>query len=245
MISYLTSHMGAFRIENGNRVTTTLCKENGFLDDLQKCWKENSRVLIISADPDAAEVNDGMKTIFLSAFDISGLDVKQMDICDRRDISAAARLGAYDSVILAGGHVPTQNAFFEEIQLRERMKAFDGILIEISAGTMNSAKTVYAQPEMDGESTDPKYKRFLNGLGITKLMILPHYQNTKDFILDGKRLFEDITYPDSYGRKFYALIDGSYIRIENGETKLFGEAYLIRDGKIGRICEKGRSISVE
>lgn len=34
--------------------------------------------------------------------------------------------------------------------------------------------------------------RFI-GLGLTKHMILPHYQDTKDQILDGKRLFEEIS----------------------------------------------------
>ena len=82
------------------------------------------------------------------------------------------------------------------------------------------------------------------GLGITSLMILPHYQNTKDEVLDGKRLYEDITYPDSYGRKFYALVDGSYLLIENNTATLFGEAYLIKDGNINQVCEKDQSIYV-
>lgn len=43
-------------------------------------------------------------------------------------------------------------------------------------------------------------------------MILPHYQDIKDDILDGKRLFEDITYPDSYDKEFYALTDGSNLK---------------------------------
>lgn len=107
-----------------------------------------------------------------------------------------------------------------------------------SAGTMNSAEVVYAQPELEGESIDKEYERFLSGLGITKLMILPHYQDLKDDILDGKRLFEDITYPDSHGREFYALEDGSYFVVENKTTTLFGAAYLIKDGNIKQICEK-------
>ena len=73
-------------------------------------------------------------------------------------------------------------------------------------------------------------------------MILPLYQSIKDDILDGKRLFEDITYPDSYGREFYALEDGSYFVLENKKTTLFGAAYLIKDGNIKQICEKDESI---
>jgi len=45
----------------------------------------------------------------------------------------------YDVVILAGGHAPTQNAFFHKIKLKELLKIFDGIVIGISAGTMNCA----------------------------------------------------------------------------------------------------------
>lgn len=49
-----------------------------------------------------------------------------------------------------------------------------------------------------------------------------------DDILDGQRIFEDISYSDSYGREFYALEDGSYFIIENQTTTLFGAAYLIK-----------------
>ncbi len=73
-------------------------------------------------------------------------------------------------------------------------------------------------------------------------MILPHYQNMKDNILDGKRLFEEITIPDSFGREFYALSDGSYVRMEHGVATLFGEAYLLKDGVIKKICKTGDSI---
>lgn len=150
----------------------------------------------------------------------------------------------FNVLILAGGHVPTQNKFFEKIHLKEHIKNFDGILIGISAGSMNCAEIVYAQPELEGESIDKEYKRFLYGLGITKLMVLPHYQNIKNDILDGKRLFEDITYADSYGKEFYALEDGSYFIIENNTIILFGAAYLIKDGMIKQICEKDKSIII-
>ena len=201
-------------------------------------------MLIVSADADSLEINDSIRNIFAASFPMSGLSARQMIICDRRNEEVVGRISEYDVVILAGGHVPTQNAFFKRIDLKERIKDFDGILIGISAGTMNSAETVYAQPELEGESIDEKYQRFLSGLGITTLMILPHYQDIKDDMLDGRRLFEEITFADSYGREFFALVDGSYFMIENGKTTLFGEAYLIKDGRIERICEKDKKINI-
>lgn len=242
MIAYLTSHIGGSYKKNGTRVPTRLNAENGLLDSLQKHWKDNSKVLIISADADDFEINDSIRNIFKESFPMSGLSITQMHICDTRNEKLVDELTDYDVLILAGGHVPTQNKFFERIRLKEHINDFGGILIGISAGTMNSAEIVYAQPELEGESIDKEYERFLSGLGITKLMVLPHYQDLKDEILDGKRLFEDITYPDSYGREFYALEDGSYFIIENETTTLFGAAYLIKDGTIKQICEKDKSI---
>ena len=103
---------------------------------------------------------------------------------------------------------------------------------------MNSAEVVYAQPELEGEAVDPSYERFLDGLGLTECMILPHYQDLRDQTLDGLRIFEDITYPDSLGRQFYALPDGSYLYGENGVERICGEAWLIQDGVCRKVCEE-------
>ena len=106
------------------------------------------------------------------------------------------------------------------------------MIFGISAGSMNSAEEVYAQPELEGESLDPNFVRFIPGLGLTKTKLLPHYQDTKDSCLDGKRLFEDITYPDSMGHTFIAIPDGSYLYSEDGKEELMGEHFVISDGGI-------------
>ena len=56
-------------------------------------------------------------------------------------------------------------------------------------------------------------------------------------ILDGKRLYEDVTYPDSFGHSFLVLPDGSYVRVCNGQSQLFGEAYSLEDGQMRCICK--------
>lgn len=147
-------------------------------------------------------------------------------------IPADDALACYDVIFLGGGHVPTQNAFFHRIGLREKLAHFDGIIIGISAGSMNAADEVYAQPEMPGEAADPSYRRFLRGLGLTDINILPHYQIVRDNMLDGRRLFEDITIPDCEGRRALILPDGSFLMIKDGEEQVFGEGYWIGEGKL-------------
>ena len=151
-------------------------------------------------------------------------------------------VNASDLLILAGGHVPTQNRFFRKIGLRDLLEGFAGLVVGISACSMNSAETVYAQPELEGEGVDPGYQRFLPGRGLTKTMLLPHYQDVKDDVLHGLRVFEDITYPDSRGNTFYAIPDGSWLLIEGGREELRGEAYRIRDGGIEQFSADGEAV---
>lgn len=51
---------------------------------------------------------------------------------------------------------------------------------------MNRAREVYAQPELEGESVDTEYQRFLDGLGLTELMILPHYMEKAVVLVDNE-----------------------------------------------------------
>lgn len=220
---------------DGSRPVEGLDKMNSFVENLKKYWKPNSRNLMITATPDNYEQNDEMIEFFGNAVKKDDFTWSAFDLWDRRtvDVSKEA-LHSYDVIWLGGGHVPTQNQYFKELHLREKIKGFEGIVIGISAGTMNSADTVYAQPEHEGESVDLDYKRFIQGLGLTKTMILPHYQMVKDYYLDGKRLYEEITYGDSYGHEFLVLPDGSYLMSVDGDETVWGEAYYIKDGKIER-----------
>ena len=216
--------------------------KNGFVEKLRSFWKDGSRCLLISAEPDDAEFNDIIADDMERILRHRGFSFSCMDILDRRTATISReRLHEYDVIFLGGGHVPTQNAFLHAMGLRETMKGFQGIVIGISAGTMNCAAAVYAQPEHPGESLDPDYARFIKGLGLTGINVLPHYQMLKDSMLDGKRLFEGITYPDSIGRVFLALPDGSYVLSLDGKETLYGEAWLISEGRLEKICEENET----
>lgn len=231
-----SSPMGAYRSTKAPSFKG-LNPANGMVEELKSYWREGSRCLLISAFPDEFDLNDGMRGDFERIFRETGLSVKCMDLCDRRDgRKIIAQLPLYDMVVLGGGHVPTEKAFFDEIGLREALQGWDGIVMGISAGSMNCADVVYAQPEMPGEAVDPSYQKFIRGLGLTDVNVLPHYQAVKDDYVDGLRLMEDITYPDSIGRVFYAIVDGSYVLQTEDRKEIRGEAYRIADGIIQKIC---------
>lgn len=242
MTVFLTSHIGGFIKKDGQRLPASLITDNNLVNNLKNRWPEGAKVLFIAANPNNIEKSESYRNAFLYAFPFHNMPIETFTICDCRNENIVEQLADYNVIILSGGHVPTQNIFFQRISLKEKLDSYKGIVIGISAGTMNCAENVYAHPELEGEAVDPKYQRFIPGLGLTKRMILPHYQMIKNDTLDGLRVFEEIAYPDSIGREFYALNDGSYILSENGIETLYGEAYRIKDGQISKICGNEESV---
>lgn len=234
MIVYLTSSPC---IDGASRAI--LNNQNSFLTRLREDLPENPRCLFVASSPDDRGATCQFGASMFCAFSDAGIHFSSYQILDRLTEEFAAELVMdSDFIILAGGHVPTQNAFLNEIGLSVLLQDYEGVIMGISAGSMNAASVVYMQPEEEGES-DPEFERFAPGLGLTDINICPHYQKVKDNILDGQRLFEDITYADSEGNCFFALPDGSYLRIDEEGTLLFGEAYTISDGELEQISEDG------
>ena len=239
MICFLTSSTtvpGTFVMNPANR----------FIDELRARFPCPCDALFVCSDPDNPEKADMYADALRGSFEDAGFAFRAFDVLDgRTEPSAAILVAGSNLIILAGGHVPTQNRFFSRIGLKDLLRGFDGIVIGISAGSMNSAESVYAQPELEGEAVDLSYRRFLTGLGLTDVSLLPHYQAVKDDVLDGLRVFEDVTYPDSFGRTFYAIPDGSYLLVESGRRILVGEAYRIRDGVCVRISGDGETLLLD
>lgn len=219
--------------------------ENGFLDALHRALPSCPRVLFVCSDPDGHERTCHFASDTAAAFSLAGMPFSKFEVLDGYNAWSARTL-IYDSdfLVLGGGHVPTQNAFFQSFGMAEIMKGYSGAVMGISAGAMNMAKEVYLQPEEPGEGIDPNFRKFAPGLGLTDVNVLPHYQKVKDDVLDGLRLFEDITYSDSRGRSFFAIPDGSYFYQDDGGLFLMGEGYLIRDGERTIINGSGECLNM-
>ncbi len=215
--------------------------DNGFAARLRERLPEGAAGVMLAAYPDDHGGNDRMAGDFAAAFEALRRPLRDMLMLDSRmsRMAIARAVAESGAVLLAGGHVPTQNAWFRRIGLAEALADYQGVVIGISAGSMNSCGEVYAQPEEPGEAADPAYRRFIRGLGLTDVMILPHLNMVRDSILDGRRLFEDITIPDSRGRVFWAIPDGSYVLQESGRATMYGEAWRVADGAMAPWCENG------
>lgn len=228
---FLTSEIGATVNIKGMRFAGKIDNTYGFLDRFKACVQNYEQMLYISYTPTASDkVSDWFENTIVC--------LKDEGICFKKNIlingSNADRLRELipitDVIFLSGGHLPTQNTFFQQIGLHDILKNFDGTIVAQSAGTMNCAETAYICPELPGESIDPDFNRFRPGLGLTDINIIPHYNENVNFILDGKKFYKEIIYPDTFKVPLYVLTDGSYIHIYNGIPMFYGEIHLFKCG---------------
>ena len=101
------------------------------------------QVLLVASSPDDIEKTRHYAQEIVDVMDKHGLYLSGFDILDRSSAKRIKELiNKADMIIAMGGHVPTQNTFFHEIDLKKHLQDFNGIWIGSSAGSMNSATLV-------------------------------------------------------------------------------------------------------
>lgn len=225
----------------------TLNPANGFLQRIKSKLPPKPKTLFVASSPADHDKTDFYSGDMAGAFERAGIPMPGWQILDDLTADRARELIAWsDFIILMGGHVPTQNAFFDRIGLKKLLTGYPGVIMGISAGTMNAADTVYAQPEEDGESK-PSFRRFYPGLGLTEINICPHYQEVieKDMRVDGIPIYPDITAADSMGHTFHIFPDGTYLYRDDLEYAIFGKCLRMKDGILELLCEDGGRIDLK
>ena len=225
----------------------TLNPANGFFKRIRSKLPPAPRTLFVASSPADHDKTDFYSGDMAGAFERAGIPMTGWQILDDLTADRARELVAWsDFIILMGGHVPTQNAFFNKIGLRELLKGYPGVIMGISAGTMNAAETVYAQPEEPGESS-PSFRRFYPGLGLTTVNICPHYQEVieKNMTVDGIPIYPDITAADSMGHTFHIFPDGTYLYRDEQEYAIYGKCLRMKDGILELLSEDGERIDLK
>lgn len=117
MKAILTSSLGGQVKIDGKRLPAKLPETNGLLKCIKDVWKKDSKVMIISGSPEYYDKNDSVLFCLKGAFSLSDLGTSEVLMCDERKKEIIERLPEIDVLILAGGHVPTQNSFMKTIRL--------------------------------------------------------------------------------------------------------------------------------
>lgn len=238
MVLFLTSLLRThYYNDNGGRVPVAFYDENGILSNIRKNLKRTDRLVVVANDPNEIADNDDKLATVRESFRLAGLHFKEAIMLDARNGQTAREvISRADIVILTGGKCVCQAEFFSGIGLKEILKNYDGIIIGVSAGSMNLCETVANFPEENADLADP---RWLDGMGLVDEIIIPHYDGESDcyqFPCDDFDIARDYILPMSMGRKFIGLPNGSYIMIDrDGNKQYWGDVYDISDGKSKKI----------
>ncbi len=112
----------------------------------------------------ASQTEDENKTgiyanIIFKSFEMT-LPFKNYRVLDHRTKDQAQDLiKNADFIYLCGGHVPSQLALFEQLNLRELIKNTNAVICGGSAGSMDSADIVYCPPPFENYTHPSKKSR--------------------------------------------------------------------------------------
>ena len=226
--------------------TGRLFEKNNFRERFISSLGESTDILYVASDPSAYEMTEFYANDMVSRIEKEGVKVNTLTLLDDRNKGKAASLFSKCSlVVFAGGHVPTQNKFFASFPLKMLISRFKGTLLTISAGSMNCGKEVYLMPEEEGETKSEECNKLVKGIGLTNLVLIPHYREEEDYYLDGINLYKDVVYPFFQNRAVMCIPDGTYIySSEEGEV-IAGECWSIYGGKRNKISGDGEEVFVE
>ena len=238
MVLFLTSRLNTLvKDKDGNKTTIPLENVNGVLDNIKKYLSGTNRIVYVANDPNNVIENEERIKNTIDSFSLSNLNFNEKILLDARNKKDAKNiiLGA-NIVILSGGKILCQNKFFRSIRLKKILKHFNGIVIGISAGTMNLCKTVFNFPE---EKADIKERKWVKGLGFYDKIIIPHFDgetNTYQIECEEVDVAGDYILPASHKKEFLGIPNGSYILIDNNKNiSFFGEMYAIENGVTKKI----------
>ncbi|MBR1925670.1 MAG: Type 1 glutamine amidotransferase-like domain-containing protein [Clostridia bacterium] len=233
MILFLASKLGYYDPEIGKTKPTRLDNRFGFLNHLKNSLKDTKKVVYVANDPQDKE-NSLRANAFFEALKLSGLEFETKCILDGHTKRLAKEILSGASLIyLAGGKVPKQIDFFNEIKLKKNLEGFNGVIVGESAGAICLAENVYNYPETESELSDPSY---LTGLGFTNINIIPHFnlKNGNDYAEEKLNIMQ-IYKENSYRFCFYCLPNFSFIKQENDKIELFGPVYEMQNKNIKKI----------
>ncbi|MDD3048409.1 MAG: Type 1 glutamine amidotransferase-like domain-containing protein [Bacilli bacterium] len=142
-------------------------------------------------------------------------NIKDFKLLDKRIIGKQAQeiLKTANVIFLSGGDPFMQLDYIKDNGLDIILKSFKGLVVGMSAGSMNQCKTGYCSKDEDYPET-----KTYEGLNLVDVVIEPHYD-----ILNEEQVSEIKKWSESI--PIIGLPNGSFIIVDNNEVTIFGESY--------------------
>lgn len=189
----------------------------------QKISKRNKFAFVASEFEKIHEKTDKYFCFFLNMFKGAGIHFKEAYVIDGRMTAdeAQKKIAEADVIWLSGGDTPTQFRYFQKYGLEKTIKQHSGVVIGMSAGSINMAKTSICTL-----SCGHFKQKIYNGLACVDISVEPHFirNEVSDELID---LSEKHT--------IYGLCDESFIVCSGKTIEFYGEIYKLSHKIIERV----------
>ena len=192
--------------------------------ELQKILTERRSLVFISAWPDRYKQNDDDSTGMHQMFALRNMPFSHFSVIDERTGSGIAqkKIETASCLFLMGGNATMQMDFIHRKGIFEKIKAFEGVILGVSAGSMNMGN-----PVVDiYESTVP-----YDGFGFLNLTIKAHYPLTDENL-------SNATKQVSMKMPVTLMKDESAIFVTESGITMIGEIYRMDRGEITSFNEE-------
>lgn len=189
----------------------------------EKISKRDKFAFVASEFEMLHEKTDKYFHLFLDMFEGIGIHFEEAYVVDARMSAEEAQREVLeaDVVWLSGGDTPTQFGYFRKYGLDKVLREHDGVIIGMSAGSINMAKTSICTLSCG------HYKQEIyNGLGCVDLTVEPHFvrENVSEELL---------TLSEEYA--IYGLCDDGLIVCSGETVEFYGEVYRISKRTVSRM----------
>ena len=187
---------------------------------LKKDLPNNLTITFITSSFDKYEVNDDYYNNMLAFFDKIKIKIKTSYLIDDRmtQKEAIKCINKSDAVFIMGGYPGEEMENIVKYKLVNSLKRFNGIIMSVSAGSINMNKHVCY---VNKDQTLTEY----DGIGLTDFNLAPHLDFSKEGYL------REI-YTVSNIRKTLGLPNDSFVVVDDGKVEIVGEYYYFDKGTI-------------
>ena len=201
---------------------------NGFSDEIaelfQKKITHRERFVFVASEFEKHhKKTDNYFKFFLNMFEEKEIHFKEARVVDGRMTAkqAQAAVEAADVIWLSGGDTPVEFAYLQKYGLVDVIKNHSGVVIGMSAGSINLADTAICTRSC---GHDPQ--QIYPGIGCVRISVEPHF-------VMGELSDELLELSEKY--TIYGLCDESVIVCEDENVEFHGEIYKIEKGNIERV----------
>lgn len=185
--------------------------------------KRRKLAFVASEFEKSYDKTDAYFHLFLNMLEEIGIHFENAYVVDARMniVDAKEAVSSADVVWLSGGDTPVQFAYLIKYGLDEVIRQHQGVIIGMSAGSINLAKTAICTMTCHHDKLE-----IYRALGCVNLSVEPHFnrENITDELVQLSKKYT-----------IYGLCDNSIVICSDGKTEFYGDIYKISNGIIDKI----------